>query len=96
LRQNKKDIIDGEIADIASVAEQIQKVMSHIDLKTGKEIRDIIVGVNSNHFLYDITSVNYVRESAQDPVTMQEIDSMLGAVEERSFDKIKLQTASRL
>ena len=46
--------------------------------------------------LYDTISMNYVREDATLPISMEEIDSIIKKVEYKSLERIKMRSESRI
>ncbi|MCK9272427.1 hypothetical protein M0P65_02670 [Candidatus Gracilibacteria bacterium] len=96
LRQNKKDFIFGEIADLNSSAKSIEKAIIKACQNIEKIPKDIIVGFSSSQELYDNISTNYVRQSKEKPITMEEIDEIIKTVEYKSLDKIKTKIEARL
>lgn len=96
LRQSKKDMLDWEITDIASVSKSIQKAISKASQWLEEVPKDIIVLYNSSELIYDLTSINYVRSSKDSVITMKEIDEMIEDVEMRWLDKVKSKTENRL
>ncbi|MBP8016559.1 hypothetical protein KAZ01_00990 [Candidatus Gracilibacteria bacterium] len=95
-RQSKKDIIDGEIADLYSVSKSISKAI----LRAGKDLEyipdDIIVGFNSSQMVYDFIGMNYVRENSSSAILMDEIDQIIKNIEYKSLEKIRSKIESRL
>ncbi|MDD2486963.1 MAG: hypothetical protein PHS92_01170 [Candidatus Gracilibacteria bacterium] len=96
LRQNKKDFISGEIADLGSVSKSISKAIHKACQNLDSIPNDVIVGFNSSHLLYDHISTNYVRQSKEQPISMKEVDDMIKNIEYKSLEKVKTKIESRL
>ena len=96
LRQNKKDFISWEIADLSSVSKSISKAILKACQNLEEIPKDIVVWFNSSSLLYDHISINYVRQSKDSPIWMKEIDEMIKNIEYKSLDKIKTKIESRL
>lgn len=96
LRQNKKDFIFWEIADLWSVSRSINKAILKACQNLDEIPSDIIVWFNSSFLLYDHISTNYVRKSKEVPISMKEVDDMIKNIEYKSLEKIKTKIETRL
>lgn len=89
MRQSKKNIIDGEIADLYGVSETIKKAIN----KAGENLdgipSDIVISLGSILTFSDIIHMNYIRENPESPITMDEIDHIVKKVEHTSLDRVK-------
>ncbi len=96
LKQTKKDVMNGEIADFYSVSQSISKAI----LKAWKNLdqipEEIIVWFNSSELLYDLMWTNYTREKPNIPITMEEIDTIIKNIEYKSLEKIKSKVDTRI
>ncbi len=95
-RQAKKNVIGGEIADLASVSDTVRRTILKAAEGLDSLPSEIVVSVSSSALLYDSVGMNYVRESPDDPITMEEVDRMIASTEGKSLDRIKAKAEERL
>lgn len=88
-RQSKKNIIDGEIADLYGVSETIKKAIGKAGENLDEIPSDIVISLGSVLTFSDIIHMNYVRENPESPITMEEIDHIVKKVEHTSLDRVK-------
>jgi cell division ATPase FtsA len=89
MRQSKKNIIDGEIADLYSISETIKKAINKAGENLDEIPSDIVISLGSVLTFSDIIHMNYVRENPESPITMDEIDNIVKKVEHTSLDRVK-------
>lgn len=89
MRQSKKNIIDGEIADLYGVSETIKKAINKAGETLDEIPSDIVISLGSILTFSDIIHMNYVRENPESPITMDEIDHIVKKVEHTSLDRVK-------
>ncbi|MDD5197716.1 MAG: hypothetical protein PHN60_02550 [Candidatus Gracilibacteria bacterium] len=89
LRQSKKNIIDGEIADLYGVSETIKKAINKAGENLDEIPSDIVISLGSVLTFSDIIHMNYIRENPENPITMDEIDHIVKKVEHTSLDRVK-------
>jgi len=89
MRQSKKNIIDGEIADLYGVSETIKKAISKAGENLDEIPSDIVISLWSVLTFSDIIHMNYIRENPESPITMDEIDHIVKKVEHTSLDRVK-------
>ncbi|HBB27605.1 TPA: hypothetical protein DCZ36_03880 [Candidatus Gracilibacteria bacterium] len=89
MRQSKKNIIDGEIADLYGVSETIKKAISKAGENLDEIPSDIVISLGSVLTFSDIIHMNYIRENPESPITMDEIDHIVKKVEHTSLDRVK-------
>ncbi len=95
MRQSKKNIIDGEIADLYGVSETIKKAISKAGELLDEIPSDIVISLGSVLTFSDIIHMNYVRENPESPITMEEIDHIVKKVEHTSLDRVKWKIRER-
>lgn len=54
-----------------------------------------MLSISSSSLLYDSIGTNYVRNNADDPITMEEIDKMIASTEGKSLDRIRSKAEER-
>lgn len=89
MRQSKKNIIDGEIADLYGVSETIKRAINKAGEHLDEIPSDIVISLGSVLTFSDIIHMNYVRENPENPITMDEIDEIVKKVEYTSLDRVK-------
>ncbi len=89
MRQSKKNIIDGEIADLYGVSETIKKATSKAGESLDEIPSDIVISLESVLTFSDIIHMNYIRENPESAITMDEIDHIVKKVEHTSLDRVK-------
>jgi len=96
VRESKKNIIDGEIADLYGVSESIKKAISQAGKDLDEVPNDIVISLSSPLTLTDTISMNYIRDDKDIPITMEEIDSAVKKIEHKSFERIKSKAELRV
>lgn len=89
MRQSKKNVIDGEIADLYGVSETIKKAISKAWEHLDEIPSDIVISLGSTLTFTDIIHMNYIRENPESPITMEEVDHIVKKVEHTSLDRVK-------
>lgn len=89
MRQSKKNIIDGEIADLYGVSDTIKKAVNKAGEHLDEIPSDLVISLESVLTFSDIIHMNYVRENPESPITMDEIDHIVKKVEHTSLDRVK-------
>jgi cell division ATPase FtsA len=89
IRQDRKNIINGAIADLRSVALTLERaiIQATKDLDTIPD--DVILSFSSRMTLSDIITTQYIRENKNSAITMEEIDEIIKRIEAESFDRIR-------
>jgi cell division ATPase FtsA len=95
IRQSRKHMQGGNIADLQGVSESLRKSISKLESAVEGEVRDIIFSLQSPSLVTDTLSMNYVRDSEQQALTMEEIDSMVAKIEQKSLEKAKPKIISQ-
>lgn len=88
IRQNRKNMIAGAIADMRGVALSIERSMIQASQKVDSIPKDAILGFSSSQFISDHTTTQYIRKTAS-AITMSEVDDMVKKVEKSSFDRVR-------
>jgi len=96
MRQSRKHIIAGEISDIAGVSEAVKRTILKAAEGMDSLPKDIVVSINSSSLLFDSVGMNYVRDDADRPIDMEEIDRMIASTETKSLERMKPKAESRL
>ena len=89
VRQDKKNIINGSIVDMRSVALTIERAIMQVSRDIESTPSDIILSFSSHATLSDIITTQYVRADKNAPITMTEIDSIINRIEAESFSRIR-------
>ena len=89
IRQSRKHMQGGDISDLQGVSEALQKVLYKIEKNQNGEIKDCIFSIQSPSLVADSFSMNYVRDKESSPLGMEEIDSMVAKIEQKSLEKAK-------
>lgn len=96
IRQPKRNMIGGEISDLSGLADTVRRAI----LKAAEGLdtlpEEVVLSVSSSGLLYDSIGTNYVRQNANDPISMEEVDRMIASSEGRSLERIKAQAEERL
>ncbi len=71
------------------MSESLKKVISKLESAVDGEIRDIIFSIQSPSLVTDTLSMNYVRDRENEPLHMEEIDTMVARIEQKSLEKAK-------
>jgi cell division protein FtsA len=95
-RQSRKDMLQGEISDLRSVADAVAKTIYKATESLENVPNDVIVGINTPYFLYDATSMNYVRQDSSLPISMGEIDDIIAGTEHKSLDRLRSKIDTRV
>lgn len=96
VRESKKNIIDGEIADLYGVSESIKKAIFQAGKDLDEVPNDVVISLSSPLTLTDTISMNYIRDDKDVPITMEEIDSAVKKIEHKSFERIKSRAEMRV
>lgn len=88
VRQNRKSVIGSSIADLRSVSIATERAMIQSAQKIESIPRDAIVGFSTSQCISDRILTQYIRKT-RDPITMQEIDTIVKKVERSSFDRVR-------
>jgi len=89
VRQDKKNIINGSIADMCSVALTIERAIIQASKDLDNTPEDIILSFSSHTTLSDIITTQYIRRDKTTNITMEEIDTIIKKVEAESFSRIR-------
>ena len=95
-RQSRKDMLHGEVSDLRSVSDAVAKTIYKATESLENAPNDVIVGLNSPHFLYDSLSMNYVRQDPSLPIEMNEIDDIIAGTERKSLDRLRSKIDTRI
>ena len=96
MRQSRKHIMGGEIADLAGVSESVKRTILKAAEGMDRLPEDIVVSINSPSILFDSVGMNYVRDDGDVPINMEEIDRMIASTESKSLERMKPKAESRL
>lgn len=94
-RQSKKNVIAGEIADLAAVSDLVRRTILKAAEGLDSLPEEVVLSINSSALLYDSIGTNYVRSDAEDPITMEEIDRMIASTEGKSLDRVRSKAEER-
>ncbi len=89
IRQDRKNMIEGSIADLRSVALTIERAIIEACREIESIPEDIILSFSSKISLSDTITTQYIRADETVPVTMNEIDTMIKRIEAESFDRMR-------
>lgn len=89
IRQDKKNIIDGSIADMRAVARTIERSIIQASKDIDSIPEDIILSFSSHTTLSDIITTQYVRGDKTVQISMEEIDTIIKKIESESFIRIR-------
>lgn len=88
-RQSRKNIMDGEIADLYGVSDAIKKTIAKASENLEEIPNDMVISLSSTLTFSDIIHMNYVRENPGSPIGMEEIDQIVKKIEHTSLDRVK-------
>ncbi len=88
VRQNRKNMLAGSIADMRWVALTIERSLIQASQKIDEIPSDVILGFSSSQIISDVVTTQYIRKSWE-PITMREIDTMVKKIEKSSFDRVR-------
>lgn len=94
-RQSKKNMISGEIADLAAVSDTVRRTILKASEGLDSLPEEVVLSIGSSSLLYDSIGTNYVRSNPDDPITMEEIDRMIASTEGKSLDRIRDKAEER-
>lgn len=89
VRQDKKNMINGSIVDMRSVALTIERAIIQSSKDIENSPQDIILSFSSPSTLSDIITTQYVRWDKSSNITMEEIDTIIKKIEAESFSRIR-------
>jgi cell division ATPase FtsA len=89
VRQDKKNMINGSIVDMRSVALTIERAIIQASKDIENSPQDIILSFSSPATLSDIITTQYVRWDKTANITMEEIDTIIKKIEAESFSRIR-------
>jgi cell division ATPase FtsA len=89
VRQNKRNIIDGSIADLRAVSQCVERAMLLATESLETVPDDVIVSFSASVCISDILTTQYIRPDQHDPIQMDEIDTMVKKIEHESFSRIR-------
>lgn len=89
VRQSKKHMQQGEILDLQGVSDTLLKALHKVEEEKLLTAKRVVYVVSSQFLITDTLSMNYVRSHDTSPITMEEIDSMVSKLEQKSLEKIK-------
>jgi hypothetical protein len=98
IRQSRKNMSEGVISDIQGVSDTLMRALDKMqDQAAGRlEVDSVIFALQSPYLITDTLSMNYVRESVDQPLTMEEIDTMVAKIEYKSLEKAKPKILSQI
>jgi len=96
IRQSRKHMYGGDISDLQGVSEALQKALHKIEKNQNREVSDCIFSIQSPSLVTDTFSMNYVREKDASVLGMEEIDSMVAKIEQKSLEKAKPKILSQI
>jgi cell division ATPase FtsA len=96
VRQSRKHMFGGDISDLQGVSEALQKTLGKIEKNRKQEVPDCIFSIQSPSLVTDTFSMNYVREKESRILDMEEIDSMVAKIEQKSLEKAKPKILSQI
>lgn len=88
VRQNRKNMICGSIADMRGVSLSIERSIIQASQNLEDIPNDVVLGFSSSQFVSDYISTQYIRKTAS-AITMDEVDTMVKKVEKNSFDRVR-------
>lgn len=95
IRQSKKNVISGEIADLAAVSDVVRRTILKAAEGLDSLPEEMVLSINSSALLYDSIGTNYVRTNPDDPITMEEIDRMIASTEGKSLERVRTKAEDR-
>lgn len=94
IRQNKRNILNGSIADMQGVAHTIEKAI-HEACRWSDSIPDeIILWFSPVICIWDSISSQYIRHDPTEPLSMDELDMMIEKIEKTSLLRVKNKAKS--
>jgi cell division protein FtsA len=84
------------VSDLRSVSDAVAKTIYKATESLDHVPNDVIVGLNTSHFLYDTLSMNYVRQDPSRPIEMKEIDDIIAGTERKSLDRLRSKIDTRI
>ncbi|HRI36592.1 MAG TPA: cell division protein FtsA [bacterium] len=96
VRQSRKDIDGGSIADLYGVAKTVDRAMERACDDAGVTPDHIVCSIGSESILSDTLSTNYVRDVPDEKITFDEIDSVVSRFEKKSLERIRAKIPARL
>ncbi|MBQ3430362.1 rod shape-determining protein [Candidatus Saccharibacteria bacterium] len=89
LRQSPGAMIDGGIADISSVVETCEKVISLAEKAAGVSVKKTVVGIAGELVKGNTATIRYRRANGSKLITEAEIKLLLEKIEKRALEKAK-------
>jgi hypothetical protein len=96
VRQSRKDMDGGSIADLYGVARTVERAMEHACDEAGITPSHMVCAISSESILSDALSTNYVRDVPGEKITFDEIDSVVSKFEKKSLERIRAKIPARL
>lgn len=89
VRQNRKNIVNGSISDMQWIAHVIEKAIHEVSRHVESIPEDLIIWFSPTFSLYDGITSQYIRHDRDDPLSMDEIDTMIEKIESASLARAK-------
>lgn len=96
VRQNRKNFVDGEIDNLSGVMKTVVQTITHASKDIDDIPKDIIASFSSQYFVSDSISTQYLRSDPDDPITMDELDTMIKKTEWASFRRAREKAHKKL
>ena len=87
VRQGRKNWIDGIVADIGGIADNIEQAIIQAGHTHESLPEDIIMSFPSRAFVTDMITTQYTRSDPSSLLTMHEIDDMISRIEKESYTR---------
>ena len=94
--QNLSDMQAGAIADIAAVTDNCNKALADAEKEAGVSARAVVIGIAGELVKGTTITVKVQRREAKKPLEIEEVERIIGLVQNRAFDKAKQQIADEL
>ncbi|PID84078.1 hypothetical protein CSB09_02905 [Candidatus Gracilibacteria bacterium] len=96
VRQNRKNFVEGEIDNLSGVMKTVVQAITHASKDLDEIPKDIIASFSSQYFITDTISTQYLRSDPNDPMTMDELDTMIKKTEGASFRRAREKAYKKL
>lgn len=87
VRQGRKNWIDGMVADIGGITDNIEQAIIQAGQTHDTLPLDIIMSFPSRAFVSDVITTQYTRSDISSLLTMHEIDDMISRIEKESYTR---------
>jgi cell division ATPase FtsA len=95
-RQSRKNMYAGDISDLLGITQSIEDGLRHLPDISLELPKKAVFLLHPQESIFDSFGFNYVRSTPNNPITMEEIDKMVGQTEGRALQQLQGRILERI